>query len=300
MESTPEHVSSSQDLHARAENAREQARALAVHNRDLVSHVRSSRQRLSRLTLELTNACAEVSRQHVLERREDIALTLAASVSHELRTPLAAIVGWLRILEQTQESALREKALRNIHTSADRQQRLIEDLLDVARLRSGKLSLSLARFPADVVVLATVEALQPTLTDKAHALQMLLEPGLEIVGDASRIQQVVENLIRNAIKFTPGGGRIEVELRGAREHVQITVCDNGQGIDHAFLPHIFESYRQANHAELRAGGGVGLGLAISKQIVQLHGGTIDAHSDGLGRGACINVLLPRSGPSASP
>lgn len=271
-----------------------------MHSGDLICHLHLSTERLSQLTLKLTNACAGVRRQQAIEARVDVALTLAASVSHEMRTPLAAIVGWLSVLEQTQETAMRERALRNIHYSAERQLRLIEDLLDAARLRSGKFSLSLARFAADEMVQSTIDALLPALENKAHALQLTLEPGQVIVGDSSRIRQVLDNLMRNAMKFTPSGGRITVSLRSAGEHqILIMVCDDGQGIDSAFLPHVFESYRQEKHSSVRAGGGIGLGLAISKQIVQLHGGIIEAHSEGLGRGACIRVLLPRNGPRAS-
>jgi signal transduction histidine kinase len=288
---------SSKELHARAASARDRARVLAEHNRNLMSHVQVSTERLSQLTSELNDARSRVSRSPTNKPDEDAALAFAARVSHELRAPLTAILGWLSILEQAPELAMRERAFKVIRYSAQRQERLIEDLLDVARLRSGMLSLSLTSFDPTQVLQATVDALQPALEDRAQQLQLTLEGGLLMVADASRLQQVISNLLRNAIKFTPRGGRIEASLRSVGEHVLLTVSDDGQGIDPPFLPHVFESYRQATHGDVRAGGGVGLGLAITQQIVQLHGGTIEARSEGLGRGSCFEVRLPRSGPS---
>ncbi|HEY7889094.1 MAG TPA: hybrid sensor histidine kinase/response regulator [Steroidobacteraceae bacterium] len=217
-----------------------------------------------------------------------------ATMSHELRTPLNAIFGWITLLrtrrldEQTQA-----RALETIERNARAQKRLIEDLLDVSRIVTGKIALELG----DVVPRRVVEAAIATMQPAAQAKEVTLTPALGEVtamirGDGARLQQIVCNLLSNAIKFTAPGGRVDVELAMSGDQVQISVVDTGQGIKPEFLPHVFERFRQEDGSISRRHGGLGLGLAIVRHLVDLHSGTVEAQSDGEGCGSRFIVRLP--------
>ena len=216
-----------------------------------------------------------------------------ATMSHELRTPLNAIVGWSKILRGGNVApAQMSKALETIERNAQLQARLIEDMLDLARIEQGKVVLSVGPTEMVRVVEAALEAVQPAAELKGVRVQAVLDSHATIVGDADRLQQVVWNLLSNAIKFTPRGGRVQVHLVRTQSYVELVVVDNGEGIDQAFLPHVFDRFRQADAKSSRKAGGLGLGLAIVRSIVELHGGIVTAQSDGIGQGATFNVRLP--------
>ena len=217
-----------------------------------------------------------------------------ATVSHELRTPLNAMLGWARLLRSDHVSeAQRPKALETIERNARVQSQLIEDLLDVSRIISGKMRLEVGDVELASVLEAALDVVRPAADAKGIHLEAIIDVAAShVTGDGSRLQQVAWNLLSNAIKFTPKGGRVELRLSSAKSFVEITVTDSGQGIEAAFLDHVFERFRQGDGATTRAHGGLGLGLAIVKNIVELHGGTIRAASEGLGRGASFIVQLP--------
>jgi signal transduction histidine kinase/ActR/RegA family two-component response regulator len=225
-----------------------------------------------------------------------------ATVSHELRTPLTSILGWSNMLLAGRlEGEAHDRALDIIHRNAQSQNQLISDLLDVSRIISGKLRLDLRTVELPTVIEAAVEATRPAAEAKGVRLTTALDPRSgPINGDADRLQQVVWNLLTNAIKFTDAGGEIEVSLGSVDSRVEIAVRDSGMGIDPEFLPHIFDRFRQADPATNRVHGGMGLGLSIVRQLVELHGGTVRAKSDGVGKGATFIVSLPfvnfRRGP----
>jgi len=216
-----------------------------------------------------------------------------STLSHELRTPLSAIIGWSSILlGGNLPDEQRHKALETIERNARAQARLIEDMLDLSRIEQGKLVLSVGPLEVVRVAEAAIEAVRPAAEAKNIRLQPVLDSHATIVGDGDRLQQVVWNLLSNAIKFTHKGGRVQLRVRRDRSHVEIAVADDGQGIDPSFLPHVFDRFRQADPSFSRRAGGLGLGLAIVRSLVELHGGTVSAHSDGLGRGATFLVRLP--------
>ena len=217
-----------------------------------------------------------------------------ATMSHELRTPMTAILGWTHLLRtnsfDAEESA---HALEIIERNAHVQTKLIDDLLDISRIISGKLRLEVRPVDLGAVVEAAVEATRPTAEAKAVRLQTLVDPQAgPVSGDSDRLQQVAWNLLSNAIKFTPKGGRVQVRLERVNSHVQLVVSDSGRGISAEFLPHVFDRFRQADGATTRVQGGLGLGLAIVRQLVELHGGTVEARSEGDGLGATFVVRLP--------
>ena len=218
-----------------------------------------------------------------------------ATLSHEIRTPLNAVIGWTRILRsRTVDAAMLENALRVIDRNATAQSRLIEDMLDMARIVSGKLRLELA--PVDLVAItsAAIDVLTPAAAAKGVALRAQLPARPRaIIADADRVQQIAWNLLSNAVKFTPQGGTIEVQIPDEPEPVRLVVRDNGQGIAPEFLPYVFERFRQANASTSRSEGGLGLGLALVRQLVELHGGRISAQSEGIGRGAQFTVTFPQ-------
>ena len=242
---------------------------------------------LERATAERTRALEAATQAN---RAKDEFL---ATMSHELRTPLNAIVGWAHLLQTgTVAAAQVPKALETIERNARIQARLIEDMLDLARIEQGKLVLSVGPTELVRVVEAALEAVQPAAELKGIRLQPVLDSHATIVGDADRIQQVAWNLLSNAIKFTPRNGRIQVLLRREDSYVELVVADDGQGIEPAFLPLVFDRFQQADARISRRAGGLGLGLAIVRSIVELHGGTVTARSDGVGQGATFSVRLP--------
>jgi signal transduction histidine kinase len=215
-----------------------------------------------------------------------------ATVSHELRTPLNGILGWASILTRHDvDAATKEQALRTIERNALAQARIVEDILDFSGMARGRL-----RIEPQPVALATIvrEAVETVLVS-AQAKEIAIDVALEeavVLGDADRLRQIVWNLLSNSVKFTPNGGRIAVRLRSAGGAAELQVEDTGIGIDPAFLPHAFDAFRQADSSFTRVHGGLGLGLAIVRHLVELHGGTITAQSAGVENGALFTLRLP--------
>ena len=216
-----------------------------------------------------------------------------ATVSHELRTPLTAVLGWAHLLRSNSlDEAGRARALETIERNALSQRQLIDDLLDVSRIISGKLRLDVRPVEPSASIDAAVEAVRPAAEAKEIGIQKIIDTGVGAVsGDPARLQQVVWNLLSNAIKFTPRGGRVQLRLERVDSHIEISVTDTGQGISGEFLPFVFERFRQADMKTTRAHGGLGLGLAIVHQLVELHGGTVEVDSPGEGQGATFVVKL---------
>jgi len=217
-----------------------------------------------------------------------------ATLSHELRTPLNAILGWTQLLRMPDlDEETRREAVDAIERNSKSQAQLIDDLLDMSRIISGKIHLRRKRVLLPQVVEAAIASVRPMLTEKKLHLVRRIDAQIGALdGDPMRLQQIVWNLLSNAVKFTPEGGRIEVELHRDGEQAVITVSDTGQGIDPRFLPLIFERFRQADSSTTRRQTGLGLGLAIVRHLVELHGGTIEAASQGIGHGATFRVYLP--------
>ena len=216
------------------------------------------------------------------------------TVSHELRTPLTAIYGWARVLgTKEMPKPEQQRALAAIERNAHAQTRLIDDLLDVSRAISGKVRLETRPVNVEELLTAAIDTMNHALTAKAIKLDVVFEPGTPaVLGDPDRLQQVAWNLLSNAIKFTPEGGSVQLRLRHTGAHVEIAVSDSGDGIAADFLPHVFERFRQADTGSRRRYGGLGLGLAIVRHLVELHGGTVTAESPGEGQGSTFRVLLP--------
>lgn len=217
-----------------------------------------------------------------------------ATVSHELRTPLNAILGWATILSRgaVDQDAL-ERAIAAIERNARAQAQLIEDLLDVSRIISGKLHLDIQPIVIANVIKAAADAIRPAADAKQVQLIITAEAGVEeLRADEARLQQIIWNLLSNSIKFTPAGGQTHVRVGRDSTGVEICVSDTGEGISREFLPFIFERFRQADASITRKHGGLGLGLAITRHLVEMHGGTIRAESEGEGRGATFRVHLP--------
>jgi PAS domain S-box-containing protein len=228
------------------------------------------------------------------ERVNRIKDEFLAVLSHELRSPLNPILGWSNLLQKNKlNPAKTAQALSTIQRNAKLQLELIEDLLDVSRILSGKLSLNVA--PLNLV--STIQGAMETMQLAAQAKLIDVEVSFEVdeclvLGDATRLQQVIWNLLSNAVKFTDSGGQVNITLEQQSAHAQITICDTGQGIDPDFLPYVFDYFRQANAATTRKFGGLGLGLAIVRHLVELHGGTVEVQSLGEGMGATFTVRLP--------
>jgi PAS domain S-box-containing protein len=225
-----------------------------------------------------------------------------ATVSHELRTPLNAMLGWARMLRSGKlDENMSQRALETIERNARSQAKLIEDILDVSRITSGKLRLNTRTIELAPVIEASMDSVRPAA--EAKAIQIVKSLGDErviVTGDADRLQQVVWNLLSNAVKFTPNGGRVEVKLQRLDNHAQIKVSDTGEGISPEFIRYVFDRFRQADGTSTRAYGGLGLGLAIVRHIVEMHGGTVCAESEGEARGATFTVRLPLSHSRSRP
>ena len=216
-----------------------------------------------------------------------------ATLSHELRTPLTAVLGWARLLRMGKlDEAARARAVEIIERNAEAQAQLIEDLLDVSRIISGKFRVEVCPVDLAAVIGAAIEAVRLAAEAKGIQLAARLESVPPLSGDPTRLQQVVWNLLSNAIKFTPKGGRVEVRVARIDSQVEIEVTDDGQGVSAEFLPYVFDRFRQADGTSTRAHNGLGLGLAIVRHLVELHGGSVRAHSEGEGRGATFAVRLP--------
>jgi signal transduction histidine kinase/ActR/RegA family two-component response regulator len=217
-----------------------------------------------------------------------------ATLSHEIRTPLNAVLGWARIVtERELEPQLLSRALASIYRNATVQARMIDDLLDTARIMSGKLRLQMQPVDLLAVSIAAMDVLSPAIDAKRIVLKKSFDPKVErVLGDPDRLQQIIWNLLSNAAKFTEADGTIEVKLDQIERHARITVRDTGKGIEPEFLPLVFERFHQADSSSSRREGGLGLGLALVRELVELHGGTVRAHSDGAGTGATFLVEFP--------
>jgi PAS domain S-box-containing protein len=227
------------------------------------------------------------------ERSNQMKDEFLATLSHELRTPLTAILGWSQVLRRGNRTAEEQvRGLETIERNARAQAQLIEDLLDMGRITSGKVMLDMKLLMPSVVVDAALDAVRPAADAKGIRLERDFSPTGHVAGDANRLQQVVWNLLTNALKFTPRGGTVRISVWAHAGHVDITVTDNGVGIRHEFLPYVFERFRQADASTTRRHGGLGLGLSIVKHLVEQHGGTVSAASEGEGMGSSFTVRLP--------
>ncbi|MCA1632752.1 MAG: response regulator [Acidobacteria bacterium] len=238
------------------------------------------------------------TRQHELtetaERANHLKDEFLATLSHELRTPLTAIVGWAEMLRDPRLDPVTSlRAAEVIRRNAQMQVQMVDDLLDVARIITGKLRMSVQPVDLGAIIIAAVDGLRPAAEAKEIRLQLQLDsPAGQVSGDPDRLQQVAWNLISNAIKFTPKAGRVLIRLERVESHVEMTVSDTGLGIAPEFLPHVFDRFRQADATTTRAFGGLGLGLAIVRQLVELHGGMVRVDSKGEGLGSTFTVSLP--------
>jgi signal transduction histidine kinase len=259
-------------------------RAIARHSAE---RERTEAERRKLLTLE-----REARRE--AERQATIRDEFLATLSHELRTPLNAILGWAQVVQSNLEDGERIRhGIGVIERNARLQAQMIADLLDLSRILAGKMRLHVQPVDLAAVVSAALEAVQPAAAAKGIRVQSVIEPLVDVInGDPGRLQQIVWNLLANAIKFTPRDGRVQVVVARVNSHVEIRVSDTGEGIAPEFLPQVFERFRQADASPSRAHGGLGLGLAVVKQLVELHGGKVTAASEGLGRGATFTVHLP--------
>ena len=224
-----------------------------------------------------------------------------ATVSHELRTPLNAILGWTRLLrEESLDKETVRRALETIERNGKSQAQLIEDILDASRIITGKLRLISEPVELTNVIHAALDAVRPTANSKGILLEENLDYPYRIMGDADRLQQIASNLLTNAIKFTPKGGRVHVKLERIHSSIQLSISDTGKGINPEFLPHVFDRFTQAEQTSSRAHGGLGLGLAIVRTLVELHGGRVHVESAGDGKGSTFFVNLPIAAVSLLP
>ena len=255
--------------------------------RDITDRKRAEKERMLLLALA-QSARAEADSANAVKDE------FLATLSHELRTPLTSILGWSHLLTEgkldTQQTA---RAIETIARNARAQARLIDDLLDISRIMTGKLSLNLCAVPLAPLIEAVVDDVRPTADGRTINLKAALSADIEpILGDPDRLQQIVWNLLANAIKFTPRGGEVHVRLERINSHALITVSDNGLGIATELLPHVFERFRQADFSNTRSNGGLGLGLSIVRQLVELHRGTVTVESSGENAGTTFKVMLP--------
>ena len=255
---------------------------------DITAHKAADREREELLTSE---RAARTQAEHSSRMKDEFLATL----SHELRTPLNAIVGWSQLLRSDGVPTAEDLAegLTVIERNARVQTQLIEDLLDMSRIISGKVRLNVQPVDVAAVIDAAIASVGPAAAAKAIRIQKVIDPAAgAVVGDPARLQQVVWNLLSNAIKFTPKEGRVQVVLRPVNSHLEIVVSDTGAGIAPAFLPHVFERFRQADATTTRRHAGLGLGLAIVKHLTEMHGGEVRAASPGEGAGSTFTVQLP--------
>ena len=310
---------------------RRQTRELSVANEELQREVANRKraeealqrtydeleQLVAARTAELSRANRELSleiaeRRRIEEERAQLLVReqqanrlkdeFLATVSHELRTPLNAVLGWARVLRSANvDPALQARALESIERNAQSQARLIEDILEVSRIVTGKLRLRVKALDLAQVIDAAVDVVRPAAEAKDIALQTdIARRPWQSVGDPDRLQQIVWNLLSNAVKFTPRGGTVTAALARTSGSDEIIVSDTGKGIDPAFLPHVFAPFRQADASTTRDHGGLGLGLAIVRQLTELHGGTVRAESMGIDRGSRFIVALPAQHTAPAP
>ena len=216
-----------------------------------------------------------------------------ATVSHELRTPLTSIIGWIQLLRLEHDPESLAEGLETIDRNARAQSRLIEDILDFSRINAGKLRLNVQSVDFAEVVDAAIDVVRPAADAKQIRIERMLDSEAgHISGDHDRLQQVVWNLLSNAVKFTPRGGKVQVRIERVNSHCELAVSDTGEGIAPGFLPFVFDRFSQADSSSTRAHTGLGLGLGIVRHLVELHGGTVEAFSPGIGYGATFVVRLP--------
>ena len=283
-----------QDISTRKSNE-ETLRKQAEELRTLNESVTRLYQTATKARAEAEKAAAENERLYrQAEESSRLKEEFLATISHELRTPLSAILGWTRMLRMGQLSPENSaKALDTIERNARAQSQLVDDLLDVSRIITGKLRMDVRPSDPSSFIDAAVEAVRPAADAKGVRVQKVIDTGpISIPGDPVRLQQVVWNLLSNAIKFTPRGGRVQIRSERVNSHLEIVVSDTGQGISPDFLPHVFDRFRQADQKTSRQHGGMGLGLAIVRHLVEMHGGTVSANSEGEGKGATFTVSLP--------
>jgi signal transduction histidine kinase/ActR/RegA family two-component response regulator len=261
--------------------------------------------RFDGITIDMTErVAAQLERERLLESERAARLEVErasrmkdeflATLSHELRNPLNAILGWSQLLKSAQlppeEVA---EGIEIIERNARAQTQIIEDLLDMSRIISGKVRLDVRQIDLASVVRAAIDTVKPAADAKDIRIRPVLDPAAgPVSGDPSRLQQVFWNLLSNAVKFTPKGGAVQIVLERINSHLEVSVVDSGEGIPEDFLPHVFDRFRQADATTTRRHGGLGLGLAIVRQLVELHGGSVRAVSDGPGHGATFVVMLP--------
>jgi CheY-like chemotaxis protein/anti-sigma regulatory factor (Ser/Thr protein kinase) len=241
-------------------------------------------------SVALENARMYAAAQEASRLKDDF----LASLSHELRTPLNAILGYARMLRTGILGPERyDKGIETIERNATSLTQLVEDVLDISRIVSGKIRLNVQPVEFPDIVRRAVDAVTPAADAKTVRVEIVIDPqAAPVSGDPERLQQILWNLLANAVKFTGKGGQVQVRLERVNSHVEVAVSDTGVGIAPEFLPHVFERFRQADSGIARAHGGLGLGLSIAKQLTEMHGGTIDAASSGLGTGATFRVKLP--------
>jgi signal transduction histidine kinase/ActR/RegA family two-component response regulator len=298
------HTEEADRLHQQAIAALDQAhaaeRALAAEKERLAETVSEMTQlQASRDELLVREQTARANAEAASQIKDQF----LAVVSHELRTPLSAILGWSDMLcRDVLDADSRTRATQTIYSSAKRQAQLIDDLLDVARITSGKLRLERSAMDLGDPLQEALRVVQPSANAKGVQIVVDVDPaGAPVHGDPSRLQQVAWNLLSNAVKFTPEGGVVHVSLQRTRTGVHLKVADTGQGIAHDFLPRVFDAFRQADASTTRVQPGLGLGLSIVKSLVEAHGGTISAHSDGPGSGATFVARFPlRAAEAPSP
>lgn len=264
----------------------------AIQVRQMSRKLEAQQAALERHASELE--CTVEARTHELREANRIKDEFLATVSHELRTPLNSILGWAQLMRTgTLDDNVSGRALQTIERNTRMLAQIIDDLLDVSRIISGKLRLDVRPIDLGPVVEAALEAVRPAAAAKHIHLDLSLDSTVGAVsGDPGRLQQVVWNLLSNAMKFTPDGGCVEVRLKGVGSHACITIQDTGEGIPEAFLPFVFDRFRQADSTFTRMHGGLGIGLAIVRHLVEMHGGLVTADSPGKDQGATFTVSLP--------
>jgi signal transduction histidine kinase/ActR/RegA family two-component response regulator len=277
----------------------EQTEAARLHVEELskyIGELQRSEEARGQLLLRAERARAEA------EAANRIKDEFLATLSHELRTPLTSLLGWSSVLrEAKRDEKVLNQGLEAIDRNARVQAQLIDDLLDVSRIVSGKLNLDVRPLDISSVTRAAINVVRPAADAKGIAVDYWAQPGLgAISADSARLQQIMWNLLSNAVKFTPHGGKISVRLEQDGPDARVTIKDTGQGIDPEFLPRVFDRFRQADSSTTRSFGGLGLGLAIVRHLVELHGGTVSAHSDGVNKGATFSATFPLLGDRSEP
>src|SRR5437867_13341759 len=296
------------DLYRRSRMLKRQAQDLRRAHDQLDLRVRERTEELARANQRLKAVIAqrrraEAERADLLGREQEARREaervnrtndeFLATLSHELRTPLNAMLGWAHLLETGQlEPNSVQRAVKVIKSNALAQKQLIEDILDVSRIINGKMMLKMSSVDIRGIVDRALDAVRPAAEAKRITVATDVPEVLETCGDRDRLHQVVWNLLSNAIKFTPRDGRVDVHVENLGTDLRIVVSDNGRGIAPAFIPHIFDRFSQADSSLTRAQGGLGIGMAIVRHLVELHGGTVQAESEGENRGATFTVTLP--------